>query len=152
MKNLSRQVSADLITSYLTSTGTADVFSNQVDVSGFDGVLFRGIFGTTATSTGTGTFSVVGTNTSTAASTDYSTINGASVTIAASTTARAGRFLSVDVDKPKYRYLRAKLERTAGVRWQGTLADRYSARYLPTSPSTSTLASTSSNVLTVAAT
>lgn len=152
MKNLSRLISADLVQGYLTSTGTADVYSEQVDVSGFDGVLFRGFFGSTGGSTGDGTFSVVGTNTSTAASTDYSSINDASVTIAASTTARLGKFLGVDVDKPRCRYLRAKLERTAGVRWQGTLADCYSARYLPTSPSTSTLASTSSNVLTVAAT
>ena len=152
MKNLSRLLSADLVQGFLTSTGTADVYSEQVDVSGFDGCLFRGIFGTTATSTGTATFSVVGTNTSTAASTDYSSINGASVTIAASTTARLGKFLGIDIDKPKYRYLQAKLERTAGVRWQGTLSDCYSARYAPTSPSTSTLASTSSNVLTISAT
>ena len=152
MKNLSRLLSADLVQGYLTSTGTADDYSEQVDVSGFDGCLFRGIFGTTASSTGTGAFSVIGTAISTAASTDYSSLDGASVTIAASTTVRLGKFIGIDVDKPKYRYLKAKLERTAGVRWQGTLADRYSARYLPTSPSTSTLASTSSNVLTVSAT
>jgi hypothetical protein len=152
MKNLSRKIVPALVQGFLSSTGTADVYSSQVDMANYDGCLFHGVYGTTATSTGTATFSVVGTNTSTAASTAYSAINGASVTVSASTAGTTGKYASIDLWLSKYRYLKAKLARTAGVRWQGTLASKYASRYEPTSPSTATLSSTSANVLVVAAT
>jgi len=135
--NLSKSVHTALIGSYLTSTGTADDYSQQIDMGGFDGVHCVGIYGTTATSTGTGTFALVGTATSTAASTDYSSISGASVSITASTGGTTGKLVSLDCPQPRYRYLKLKLSRTAGVRWQGTVATKYSPVVQPTTASTS---------------
>jgi hypothetical protein len=152
MKNLSRLVKPALVTSFLGSSAASTTYSTQVDMAGYDGCLFTATFGTTAGSTGTATFSIRGTNTSTAASTLYSAISGASVTIAASTTARTGKFASIDIYLSKYRYLKSRFVRTAGVRVQSVLAQSYASRYLPTSPSTSTLSSTGANVLCVAST
>ena len=152
MKNLSRHVTPAMVQGFLTSTGTADAYSSQVDMANHDGGLFTAVYGTTASSTGTGVFSVVGTNTSTAASTDYSSLNGASVTIAACTAGSTGKWAAIDLWLSKYRYLKSKLTRTAGVRWQSTMVQQYGARYTPTSPSTVALSSTSANVLCVAAT
>lgn len=48
LKNFCKEVSMHRIESYLTSTSTADVFSDQVDMANFDGACFVHCFGTTA--------------------------------------------------------------------------------------------------------
>jgi hypothetical protein len=153
LKNLSREVKATQALGYVSSTGATTQYGAKIDTAGFSGCRHVLSFGTTAGSTGTATFTVVGTNTSTAASTSYATINGASVAIAAVTAGTLGKFASIDLWLLKYRYLKAKITRTGKVRINSVMADAYGAQYVPTLPSSTTISSTSlGNVLCVAST
>ncbi len=143
--NLSKDVKTTLISIALTSTAETD-YSDQIDMSGYDGVWFQAIVATTAASTGTATFAAVGTNTSTAASTDYSSITGASVTITP-TTSVISKFCSLDMPKPRYRYLKTKSVRTAKCAFGGILAHQYSPATAPVTQSSSTLKGTATLVV-----
>jgi hypothetical protein len=137
--NLSKSVKNTLVSGYLSSTGAVTHYSAQIDMCGFDGLQLKGVLGTTAGSSGTAALSLVGTNTSTASSTDYSSITGASVTITATTAGTTGKFVLLDCPKPRYRYLKAKLTRVGKVRWQGTFAEQYSPATEPVTQSTTTI-------------
>ncbi len=90
MKNLSRITSIASVMNNIASTAAESTgWSDQVDLTECDSVLFVANLRSTAASTGTATLSVYGTNTSTADSTSYTAITGASVSIANSTTASA---------------------------------------------------------------
>jgi hypothetical protein len=137
--NLSKSVKNTLVQGYLSSTGAVTAYGNQIDMSGFDGVQLTGVLGTTVGSTGTAALSLVGTNTSTAASTSYSAITGASVTITATTAGTTGKFVLLDCPKPRYRYLKVKLTRVGKVRWQGTVANQYAPAVEPVTQSSTTI-------------
>jgi len=141
IQNLSRSVIANAVYGTLTTTA-GTVYSDYADMSGAKGVLFTALFKSTAGSTGTATFTCVGTDTSTAASTDYTAITGASVTIAASTTANAKRSASIDCVQPIYRYVKAKLVKEAGILLSGVLAQKYGLIVEPAAASTTYAAAT----------
>lgn len=154
MRNISREFSPTAVLGKTDSTAAASTdYSAMIDMKGYSGVLFTAMFASTGASTGTAAFSIVGTNTSTADSTSYSTIS--SVTICKSTTAKAARWASIDVYLPKYRYMRAKLIRTAMIGTNAALAQRYACNLTPTTPGSTTLGAATvagSNVLCVAGT
>lgn len=151
--NFSRSITANAVYGVLTTTA-GTVYSDIVDLSGAKGVLFSALFKSTAASTGTATFTVVGTDTSTAASTDYTAITGASVTITNSTTANAKRLASIDVCQPIYRYVKAKLVKEAKILLNGILAQKYGLSVEPAAASTTYAAATAAaaNDLTIGAT
>lgn len=145
MKNLSRLTKATAVYGVLSSTAKS-IYSDQVDMTEYDGCLFSAMFKSTAGSTGTAAFTIVGTNSSTAGSTAYATINGASATVAKSTSADDKRLVQIDVDKSTYRYLKAKLVKQAKILLSGIIAQQYAGSHLPASTASGT------NVLTVAGT
>ncbi len=128
-----------LVKGYLSSTAAGTTYSDKIDMANFDGVAFDLAFGTTAGSTGTATFSVVGTDTSTAASTSYAALTGFSASITATTAGTVGKFASIEVTRPQYRYLKAKLVRVGKVRVQSIMATQSGPRYEPVTHSSSTL-------------
>lgn len=152
--NLSRMVKTNCAMGVLTSTA-ATAYGDKIDMAGYEGCRFVGIFKSTAASTGTAVFTIIGTDTSTAASTSYTALNGASITVPKSTTAKTERFVVMDVYRPQYRYLKAKLVQTAKIWPSGIIADQYGTRYQPTSPSSSNIATSTvalGNVLTIEST
>ncbi len=112
----------------VTTTTAQTIYSDQVDLANYEGVMFSAVFKSTAASTGTATFTVIGTDTSTAASTSYTALNGASVTIAKSTTATGKRIASIDCYRPQYRYVKAKVVKLAKILISGIVAQKYGPR------------------------
>jgi len=151
--NLSRSINHNAVYGVLSSTAKT-VYSAQVDLSGAEGVRFLACFKSTAASTGTAALTVVGTDTSTAASTDYTAITGASVTIAKSTTANDKRIASLECCRPIYRYVKAKLVKQAGIFLNSIVAEKYGLATEPAAASTTYAGSTAalSNVLVIGAT
>jgi len=156
MRNISREFAPTAVLGYTASTAAASTdYSAMVDAAHYGGCLFTAMFASTGASTGTAAFSIVGTNTSTGDSTSYSTINGASVTVCNSTTAKAARWASIDTYLNKYRYLKAKVVRTSMIGTNGILAQRYACNLTPTTPGSTTIGTTdiaTANVLVVAGT
>ena len=152
-RNFSKYIKQDAVYGPLSSTAKTD-YSSQVDTANYEGVLFSALFKSTGASTGHCTFTVVGTDTSTAASTSYTALNGASVTVENSTTANAKRVASIDCYRPQYRYLKAKVVKQAGIFLNAILAQKYNPRVEPAEASTSYAGSTAalSKVLCVEAT
>ena len=138
---LSKQVTANAVYGSATTTA-ATYYSDQVDMSGAQGVNFTALFESTAASTGTCAFTVVGTDTSTAASTSYTAITGASVSVAASTTANDKRICGIDICDPQYRYLKAKFVKHAGIIALGCVAQKYGLATEPAAASTTYAAAT----------
>jgi len=132
---LSKQVTANAVYGPATTTA-ATFYSDKVDVSGAQGVLFTALFRSTAGSTGTCAFTVVGSNTGTAASTSYTALTGASVTVAASTTAATKRICGIDSCNPQYQYLKAKFVKQAGIIFNGCIAQKYGLASEPAAAST----------------
>lgn len=151
--NLSRAVTRNAVYGVLSSTAKT-VYGDKVDLSGAEGVVFTATFKSTAASTGTAVFSVVGTDTSTAASTSYTAIGSATVTIAKSTTANDKRVASIDCCQPIYRYVKAKLVKQAGIFLNSITAEKYGLAVQPAAASTTYAGATAalSNVLTIGAT
>jgi hypothetical protein len=118
------------------STTAATVYSDQVDMSGYEGCRFVAIAKSTGASTGTAALTIVGTNTSTAASTGYVAISGASITVAKSTTASSQRIGTIDVLHPQKRYLKAKWVQLAKIALSGIVAEKYGPRVEPVAQST----------------
>jgi hypothetical protein len=151
--NLSRSVTRNAVYGILSSTAKT-VYSDKVDLSGAKGVVFTALFKSSGASTGHATFTVVGTDTSTAASTSYTAITGASVTVENSTTPTDKRVCNIDCCNPIYRYVKAKLVKQAGIFLNGIVAQKYGLSVEPASASTTYAGSTAalSNVLVVGAT
>jgi hypothetical protein len=144
--NFSRSVNQNAVYGILSSTAKT-VYSDKIDLSGYQGVNIVALFKSTGASTGTAAFTVVGTDTSTAASTSYTAITGASVTVAASTTANDKRICSIDCCQPIYRYLKAKLVKQAGIFLNGMIAEKYGAATEPVAASTTYAAATAAAAL-----
>ncbi len=152
-QNFSKGIKLDASYGTLTTTA-ATVYGDQIDMANYDGVLLIGSFTSTGASTGIATWTVVGTDTSTAASTSYSALNGASVTVTASTTASGKRVAAIDLYRPQYRYLKAKLVKEAGILLNSITCLKYDTRVEPAAASTTYAGSTAalSKVLCVEAT
>jgi hypothetical protein len=120
----------------VTTTTAQTVYSDQVDMANYEGCVFTAVFKSTGASTGTAALSIIGTDTSTAASTDYTALNGASITVRKSTTASAKRVGALDIYRPQYRYLKAKVVQLAKIAVCSIVADHYGARYEPVTQST----------------
>jgi hypothetical protein len=146
MKNLGRRTKATACYGVTTTPANSTLYGDAIDMAEYDGCLFSALFKSTAASTGAAIFSVKGATSSTVAAAAYNTINGATATISKSTTANAKRLVQVDVDKSRYRYLRALVAKTSHLILEGVIAQQYGGPYQPASTGTST------NVLTVAAT
>jgi len=134
-QNFTKGVKTNAVYGVLTTTA-GTVYGDQVDAAGYEGVRFIALAKSTGASTGTGTFSIVGTDTSTADSTSYTAITGASITVDNSTTASSQRIGTIDVFQPQYRYLRAKWVQLAKIALSGIVAEKYGARVEPVAAST----------------
>ncbi len=154
--NLSRAVKINQISSLVVTTAAASSsYSAQVDMANYEGCVFIASFASSAASTGTASYKIRGTDTSTAASTSYTTLNGATVTVPASTTASSKRLAIIDCYRPTYRYLKADVVRKAKIGLNGIVAVQYGPRYQPTTPSSSNIATSTvalGNLLAVEAT
>lgn len=135
--NLMTSVQSSLCSSAWSSTAATN-YSDQIDMQGFDGVHFAIVVTSSAGSTGTAVTSLVGTETSTAASTDYTAVTSSSNAISATTT--AGNMIVIsDFPKPRYRYLRLKAVRTAGKAFAGIVATKYGPMVHGTTQSSTTV-------------
>lgn len=134
-RNFSKYIKQDCVYG-VTTTTAATYFGDQVDCANYEGVLITATFKSTAGSTGTAVFTVVGTDTSTAASTSYTALNGASITVTKSTAANAKRIASIDCYRPQYRYLKAKVVKTARLLQNSIVAQKYNPRVEPAEAST----------------
>lgn len=156
MKNLSKMTAATLALGRTASTAAASsAYSDKIDMADFSGCLFTAAFQSSAASTGTATFSIKGSTSSTAGSSAYSVINGASITIPKSTSATSKRWAAIDIYLPKYRYLKALVNRKQMIGVNAVLAQRYAPKYMPTTPGSTTIATATvaaGNVLVVAGT
>ena len=128
LKNFCKEVWLDRIESYYSSTVATDFYSDQVDMANYDGACFIHMWGTTAGSSGTFIATVVGTDTSTAASTDYETISGSSIAITATTAGTVQKFTRQEVYRPRYRYLKTLINRTGKTNFHGTMVFKYGGR------------------------
>lgn len=118
------------------STTAQTHYSDQVDMAGYEGCAFEFVFRSTGASTGTAAVTIVGTDTSTADSTSYAAINGATMTVRKSTTASTKRVGVLDMYRPQYRYLKAKVVQQAKIATLAIIANKYDARYVPDAQST----------------
>lgn len=135
--NLLTNVQVSLLSS-VWSTTAATNYSDQIDMQGFDGVALIAVVTSSAASTGTAVTSLIGTETSTAASTDYTAVTSSSNSISATTT--AGYDLVVmDFPKPRYRYLKLKAVRTALKGIGGIIAIKYSPMVSGTTQASTTI-------------
>lgn len=117
------------------AAGTSDFFTSYVDNQNFDGVVMTALLGT-VTGSGTCVFSLWGATSSTASTTGYTAISGATISI---TAGEDNKFLTVEASRPRQRFIRGKLVRAVGnVVVDGVLAQQHSPRKLPVTHSTST--------------
>ena|GEM_PF-3628287 len=131
VQNISKAEKDTLVQAPLASGGT-DLASTYVDMANFDTVVFRGILGT-AGSTDVCTLAAWGS--SSTASTG-SAISGATVT---STAGLDDREIKIEVSRPRQRYLKTHVTRSAAVEYGGTIATQYGARVEPVTDCTSTV-------------
>lgn len=114
MLNLSAQVKKTLVQAPLVSGGT-DVASKYVDMSGFESVTFLGLLGT-AGSTDVMTLAGWG---STSTGSTGTAISSATLT---STASRSDKLISIEISRPRTRYVKTHLTRSAAVEYGGTVA------------------------------
>ena len=134
-QNFTKGVKTNAVYGVLSTTA-ATVYSDQVDMAGYEGCRFVVLAKSTGASTGTAALSIVGTDTSTAASTSYAAVSGASITICKSTTASSKRIGTIDVFQPQKRYLKAKWVQLAKIALSGIVAEKYGPRIEPVAQST----------------
>lgn len=138
--NLSKNTKVTMIQAPLVA-GATDPLSSSIDMSGYEGCLFIGNWGT-ATGGATGSLQV-----QTAASTTatFVDLTGA---VVASTGGGSDGYGLVDVYQPQKRYLKTQITRaTSNLEWGGTLAIQYGAKKVPSVHSSTTNVAT--EVLTV---
>ncbi len=98
-------------------SGGSDLASKYVDMATFDTVVFRGILGTGAGSTDMVTLAVWG---ATSTSSTGAAIASATLT---STNGDDDKLIKIEVSRPRKRYIKSHLTRTAGgVEWGGTIS------------------------------
>jgi hypothetical protein len=122
------------------STTAQTHYSAQVDTANYEGVAFLAAYRSTGASTGTAALTIVGTDTSTAASTNYTALNGASITVRKSTTLSCIRTGAIDCYRPQYRYLKAKSVNQAKITTLNIIGVKYGPRYGPVTQSTAVAA------------
>jgi len=153
MLNFTKQTKLIQVTGFTASTaGASTAWSDQIDLANYAGVRFIASFRSTAASTGTATFAIYATTTSTAASTSYSAISLATQTVPKSTTASSKRYCSIDVSGKLMRYVKARCTRKAKIGLNCVIAELYGPRVLPVTHSSTTAAlatAATSNVLVV---
>lgn len=138
--NLSKDCKITFVQAPLASGGT-DPASNYVDMSGYDGVLFIGCLGT-AGSTDVCTLAAQGSTAT--GSTTFVSITSATQT---STAGLDDKFFAIDVYRPRTRYVKTLLTRSAAVEYGGTVAIQYGGRRVaPVTHGTSTAVSTGTPV------
>lgn len=130
-RNLSRDLAFDMVQAPLASGGT-DVASRFVDMQAFDGVVFTGYLGT-AGSTDVATLKAVG---STSTGSTGTAITGATMT---STAGESDKMMVLDIFRPRQRYVKTKITRSAAVEYGGTGAYQYAPFVKPTVSRTAAL-------------
>lgn len=140
--NFTKKIKTDGVFASVTTTANSTLFTDYVDLANYEGVAFTAIFKSTAASTGTCVMTAVGAESSTTAKASATAINGASVTIAKSTTANGKRVCGIDLYRPQYRYVAAKFVKTDRLILNGVIAQRYGTRYQPAPDSTTYAAAT----------
>jgi hypothetical protein len=141
-RNFIKTVKTDGVFASVTTTANSTLFSDYVDLANYEGCMLTAIFKSTAASTGTCTFTVVGADSTSTAKASATAVNGASVSVAHSTTLNGKRVAAIDVYRPQYRYVAAKLAKQAGLICNGIIAQRYGTRYQPAPASTTYAAAT----------
>lgn len=133
--NLSKHIKISFVQTYLLSADT-DHYSNSVDMSGFDGVLFIGTMGTQAASA---IAKIRGNQSDDNSSFDF--IDAEIATLMDDVD--NDKFLALDIYRPEKRYVRTRLERSGSggnTEWLGTLALQYNSFIKPTKHDVLTLA------------
>ncbi len=133
--NLSTEIAATGVQAPLASGGT-DVASTYVDMQAFDGVLFTGYLGT-AGSTDVAVLKAVG---STSTASTGTAITGATMT---STAGESDKLMILDIYRPRERFVKTKITRSAAVEYGGTIAQQYGPAVKPTVHLATTLVSAS---------
>lgn len=141
-RNFIKGITTDTVFATVTTTANSTLFSDYVDLANAEGCMFTAIFKSTAGSTGTCTFTVVGADSTSTAKASATAINGASVSVTASTAANAKRTAAIDVYRPQYRYVAAKFNKKNRLILCGAIAQRYGLRVNPTTASTTPAAAT----------
>ena len=129
MRNFIRESARDLVQKTLAKGGT-DVFSGKVDMQGWDNVTFVGVC-SSAGSTDTVKLNAYESTTSTATSTSngFTIVSGATVS---TTAGEEDGLLTIEVVRPRKRYVASKVTRSAAVEYGGTLAIRTNPRMVST--------------------
>lgn len=119
---LVESVKIDQVKAY-TATGTTAINSSEVDMEGYDGVLFVAVMGSTAT------------DISMKAQQDVVTGMGGAADLAGSSKALDGtaKIILLDIFRPLERFVRAVVTRTTTTTIEQILAIRYKARNPPVS-------------------
>ena len=134
-KNLSTDTKTTLVQPVLASGGT-DPFSLWVDMQGFEGVVGIGVLGTAAGATDDATLFAVGS--SSTSSTGHAITGGTQT----SSSGVDDKYFEIDIFRPRDRYVRFGLTRSAAIVWGGTVAVQYNPKVKPTANSTVAKAST----------
>ena len=134
-KNISSDTKITLVQFPLASGGS-DPFSAFVDMQGFDGVRAIGILGTAAGATDDCTLFAVGSSSTSS--------TGTAITSATQTSSSQGsdKYFCIDVYRPRERYVRFGLVRSAAIEYGGTIAEQYNPFVKPTVNDADTAAST----------
>jgi len=130
--NLSKDTKFTGVQAPLASGGT-DLASTYVDMSAFDGVIFCGYLGT-AGATDVATLAAWG---STSTGSTGTAISGATVS---SSAGEDDKLFLLDISRPRTRYVKTHITRSAAVEYGGTIAQQYGPRYRPTTHTAATLA------------
>ena len=141
-QNFIKAIKTDNVFAAVTTTANSTLFSDYVDLANYEGCQLTALFKSTAGSTGTCTFTAVGADSTSTAKASATAINGASVAVTASTAANGKRVAAIDVYRPQYRYVAAKLVKKAGLICNGILAQKYGTRSYPAPASTTYAAAT----------
>ena len=134
-KNISRDTKLSLVQPPLASAGT-DPFSAWVDMQGFDAVRFVGILGTAAGATDDATLHAIGSSSTGSTGT---AITGATQS---SSAGADDKYFCIDLPRPRERFIRTKITRSAAIEYGGTIAEQYNPFVKPTVNDADTAAST----------
>jgi hypothetical protein len=141
MLNFTKQTKLIQVTGFTASTAAASTaWSDKIDLANWTGVRFISSYRSTAASTGTATFAIYATDTSTADSTSYAAIALATQTIPKSTTAKSQRYAAIDVQGKLMRYVKARITRKRYLGINSVIAELYGPRSLPVTHSSTTAA------------